>query len=128
MNKTDTLYGTEDQERLDESVEEVIQDLLDGLDEGETAKIGWPIKVIVYRRVDLSKQVVRLADIVLADLLERLDEDNSDPDGDGTEPTATMRQAARQFVSAVLAEYVPWACEPTGEVIEVTREQAKEMA
>jgi hypothetical protein len=57
-------------------------------------------------------------------MLETLDEEHSDPEGDYTRPTPTMQAAALAFAQAVTSEYVSWACEPTGKVIEVTREEA----
>ena len=48
------------------------------------------------------------------------------PDAVPTKPTEAMREAVFTFARVVVAEYVPWACEPTGEVVEYTREQAKE--
>jgi hypothetical protein len=53
-----------------------------------------------------------------------LDEEYSDPDGDYTKPTERMKVVARVFVDAVLNDYQAWACEPTGEVVEITWEDA----
>jgi hypothetical protein len=38
-------------------------------------------------------------------MIETLDEEFSDPDGDGTTPTAAMQEAEKVFIAAVLAEY-----------------------
>jgi hypothetical protein len=47
----------------------------------------------------------------LEDMVERLDEEYGDPEGNYETPvTEGMREAERQFIAAVLAEYHPWAC------------------
>ena len=63
---------------------------------------------------------------MLNKVLDDLDCDYGNPDEDSTKPTEAMWEAALAFARVVVAEYVPWACEPTGEVVEYTREQAKE--
>lgn len=118
------LYGTEDQERLDSSVEAVIATML-ALDEPD--EITWPVRVLEFRHIDPSNKRETLATSILDDFLSQLDEDYGDRDSSGTEPTPAMRSAALAFVNAVLAEYTPWTCEPTGKVVEVTRERAMEM-
>lgn len=77
-------------------------------------------------KVISDKEKAFIAEDLLDRLLERLDEENSDPDGDNTEPTAPMKDAAKTFVEAVVSGYFVWACEPTGQVIEISRGQAKE--
>jgi len=51
-----------------------------------------------------------LAFTVLDVLIERLDEEYSDPNGSPTDYTEKMKQAAYGFVDAVKEEYVSWAC------------------
>jgi hypothetical protein len=49
---------------------------------------------------------------VLESVLETLDEEYGNPDGDVPEaPTDAMIAAAKAFEAVVLAEYKPWACE-----------------
>ena len=133
MTKDQKLYGTDDQETLNESVEEVIERLVDDVYEpGEGTeqtldRINWPVKVHVFRRIDPAPSIPSLTGRVIRDLLELLDEEHADPNGYETKPTEKMLKAAKTFVTAVISEYVPWACEPTGEVIEVTREMAEGM-
>lgn len=50
----------------------------------------------------------------LESLLETLDEDRGNPDGPD-DATDAMKKAEAVFIAAVLAEYVPWACEAVGE-------------
>lgn len=128
------LYGLEDQERLDDEVSAVVERAVDEACEvvGEsfdeiTARMLWPIRVFVYRPAELEVPEV-LGHLALKDLLERLyekygNEDECGPD----EPTAAMVEAATALGKAVRDGYTPWLCVPTGEVIEVTLEQAREM-
>lgn len=134
MNKDERLYGLRDDEAVQGTVRDVIERLVgDAVEKvGEPLaatldRIEWPVVVQVFRRMDVSRDAQSIADNALECALELLDEEHSDPDGDATEPTAEMRKAAEAFAAVVVAEYVSWACEPTGERIEVTREQAKEM-
>lgn len=83
----------------------------------------WPIKVYEYRRMTLEKDII--AEEVLEYVLDRLDSEYSDPNGDNTEPTELMKKAADNFSDIIAKEYIPWACEHTGRIIEVTRDQAK---
>lgn len=136
----DELYGLADDERLSESIEDVVERVLDDavLNRGESFdetadRLEWPLKIYTYRRKVVGIDVKTAAARVALDLvLERLDEEYSDPDGDGTTPTATMCAAAATFVEAVTAGYAGtagyfvWQCEPTGDFVEITREQAKE--
>ena len=45
------------------------------------------------------------AEATLDYLLEQLDEGFADPDGDYTQPTDKMKQAAKEFISAIADEY-----------------------
>ena len=121
MKTDDILYGLQDQERLDTSLEDAIERLLE---DSDPADIDWPVKVFEHRRIDVTRYDLRLAKQALEEMLETLDEEHSDPEGDYTRPTPTMQAAALAFAQAVTREYVSWACEPTGNVIEVTREEA----
>ena len=102
------LFGLLDDELLSSSIEEVTDRFPDGT----------PVEVRVFRKMRV--RVEGLADRLLESLLEDLDEDYGDPDGftsNPTEPTDSMKAAAKQFVEAVVKEYKVWACEPTGEAI-----------
>lgn len=134
MTPDDKCYGLDSQERLDMEAEEVIKRLIDDacLKAGEpfdaiAARLTWPIKVIVFRRMSVLGLSSIIADRALENALELLDEKHADPDGDATEPTSRMIEAAAAFGKAVTEDYVSWACESTGVVIEFTLEQAREM-
>ena len=47
----------------------------------------------------------------LESMLESLDEEYANPDGDPTKPTEKMRTAEAAFIAVVESEYVPWMCE-----------------
>jgi hypothetical protein len=133
MKRDDLLYGLEHQEHLEQSIEDVISGVIEDHCEkvGESfeviaERVPWPVGVRVFKRMGIPS-ADHLAKRVLGDTLETLDEEHSDPDGDPTEPTQAMRDAALVFAKAIASEYVPWACQPTGDTVSVTREQAKEM-
>jgi hypothetical protein len=134
MKKDDVCYGLEHWERLEmdpESVvERVLEDACDKVGEGFdalAARIEWPIRILVYKRRDIGGEACAesIAARAIEHALENLDEEYADPDGDYTKATDRIKDAARAFGRAVVADYVSWSCEPTGEVIEYTREQAE---
>ena len=127
------LYGLKDWEELvptvEEVVEKVLEDNCDFAGEGDSAiadRLTWPLEVVVFRRMDVGgkAEAQRIASDVLERTLEWLDEEFGNPDGDATDATDGMNEAAQAFGRVVVAEYVAWQCEPTGEVIKVTREEA----
>ena len=107
-------WGLPDSERLvhstpDEAIEEILDQASCPLaDYGEVVVVGYANVEPVWKAAS-----------ILEDFLDRLDEEYGDPDGDITEPTEAMKQAADAFVRAVLAEYQTWVCEPTGEQVRV---------
>jgi hypothetical protein len=135
MNKNYLFYGLRDDERLemdpDMVVERVLENAVESVGEGNDAvfaRIEWPIQVHVFRRMDIGgeRYAQEIATNAIESVLESLDETYFDPDGYGrTSPTEGMKAAALAFGRAVVADYVPFACEPTGEVIEYTREQVE---
>lgn len=63
----------------------------------------------------MEPNVDDFADRVLTHLLEAVDEQYGDPDGnEENEPTDDMEAAAKVFVKAVLKECHIWACEEIG--------------
>lgn len=135
MKQDGVLYGIEGQEQLDESIEGVVESLMiggwsytggSGTWKEIADQISWPIEVLVYRRKALPGPEAG-AEAVLGYLLDLFDDEYGDPDKAYNDPTPGMKAAAETFVQAVLSEYVPWQCEPTGEIIRVTREEAAAM-
>lgn len=135
MNKNDIFYGLETDEQLMLSVEEAIDNVFNYGDLAEPGKeldelmdnAQWPIRVLKFRRVKLTRLIPILAAKLAEVALEVIDEEHGDPDGNPAEPSQRMKDAALEFAKVMVEEYTPWACEPTGEVIEVTREMAKEI-
>jgi hypothetical protein len=71
------------------------------------------IKVYGWARMEIDKGMrAALADIALEDVIDRIEEEYGDPDGDVVpDKTDKMREAAATFVEAVLKSYTVWACE-----------------
>jgi len=132
MTDEPKVYGLEDwvslEMDLDAVVERVVDEACEVVGEGFVAivaRMKWPLRVVVYRRAKIVPD--GYVDGAVIEMLDALNEKYTCPDSEPTEATETMRAAAKTFIAAVLAEYVPWTCEPTGEVIEVTELQAREM-
>ncbi len=122
------FWGEKDDERLTHTTpDDAIEAIIDGHHPTPIAEIG---TVTVHEFAPMKPRVA--AGTIfgpLSTLIERLDEEYSDPEGDGTKATETMLAAERAFIAAVLAEYKPWACEPTGNVVTVNAlEWAREHA
>jgi len=114
------VWGEEGSEYLYDSLGEAVAEML----EQRLPDIPETLTMVGYRRM---KAELRPSD-VLESLLEELDEELGDPDGDeATKPTPAMIEAAEAVCKVVLAEYVPWACEECGvrETVDV-REWARE--
>jgi len=122
MGHTAVYWGQPDDERLshehpDDAIEEYLSAIYDG------ASDMFPEEVIVYGFKRMEPDTEACVDAVLDCLLDRLDEDFADPEGDGTKPTEAMKAHARTFVSNILDEYSVWACELNGEHIAVKTQQ-----
>lgn len=105
------FYDCSDPEQLSHSdPSEAIEYALDLMDaDPET------IEVTAYKRIEVD--IPDLAERVLEDAIERLDEMLGDPGGDPFEPTVGMKVAALSFAQYIAAEYQPWQCEPCGSAI-----------
>lgn len=69
----------------------------------------WPETVTVNGFARMTVDRKRLCPLDL--LLEELDEEYGDPEGDYPIPTDAMKGAEKTFLDVVLSEYTPWACE-----------------
>jgi hypothetical protein len=97
-------WGAENQEQLSlEDVDEAIEEILG--DAGKPDLLPAKIKIYGYAPMELE-----IPDI-LDDILEGLDEELGDPDGNPTEPTPVMIFAANTLRDAIEQEYHVWACE-----------------
>jgi hypothetical protein len=119
-NQNDILYGFPGDERLSTSLEELIEDHFCEKIEDD---ISWPLVVHEFKRMTPSLS----AENILDDVLDRLDEEYGDPDGNSTEPTEIMKKAADVFVAVILAGYLPYVCEETGNTVTVTKEMAMDL-
>jgi hypothetical protein len=127
------MYGLDGwdtlEDDLDDVVDRAVEDACETAWEGAERIMGrmqWPLRVWVYRRMPLPTPE-RLAERILTTALNSLDEEYGDPDGRAPEPTPAMQEPAMACAKVILAEYKPWACEPTGEFIEITQAEAQKM-
>lgn len=81
----------------------------------EMVKTRPTLTLVEFKRMEIDP--ARLG--VLEHLLEFLDEEYGNQDGDWTTPTPDMKSAELTFIKAVLKEYEVWQCEPTGKKEEV---------
>lgn len=126
--KDQRLYGLASCEHVEQDIVAIIKDLVDEASKpGDTVeqacnRVAWPVEVHVFRHKDATGMAAAIADNALERVLEALDLELGDPDGEATEPTEAMRLAAREFARTVCMEYVSWTCEATGEVVKVAKE------
>jgi len=124
--KTARLYGLKDQDRLFATEpQEVALEVLDTPSNNSSQmEDAFPIKVYEYERIPISLDPQR----VLDDVIEILDEDYADPDGDDTVPTERMVEASKRFVEVIKEEYVPTLYSPTGKFVEYSFSDALEIS
>lgn len=97
-------------EDMDEAIEAYLDDLWERDQEWASYKSHLPEKLSVYgwKRIKVNADMLWEP---LEDVLDRIDEEYGDPDGDGQDITDKMKEAQRVFLEAVAAEYKCWACE-----------------
>jgi hypothetical protein len=102
-NSRDPKYwGLPEAERLTATTkDEAIEEILDCLGEDPET-----IEVCGYAPMEMEGLTGTLERI-----LESLDEEYGDPDGNPTEPTETMKEAEAAFLAVIEREYVVWACD-----------------
>ena len=106
MTRTIEYWDSEGEERLTHTDQyDAIENMLDGI-----GKLPETIEICGYARMELPG-VESLATDVLERLLEGLDEEYGDLEGGYVSGTDKMKEAAKVFLTAVLDEYVSWACE-----------------
>jgi hypothetical protein len=110
------LWGEDGQELLrHHSANEAIEEVIDGYHPGPIDG-DWEISVYEYQPI---KPGIDSCGSPLERVLEILDEEYGDPDGDGHDRTEAMKAAEKTFIEAVLTEYRSWMCEQTGKVVTV---------
>jgi hypothetical protein len=115
------FWSVEDNEELSHTdLEDAVEEYLDDFMSPRMTQADWDaipetVEVIGYKRMD--PLTVGSVDHYgpLDHLLESLDDEFGDPNGNPTDRTSAMEDAAEEFVGKVLAEYTVWACEPSGE-------------
>lgn len=118
----ESFWGMDGWESLESDIEDAVKRYVG--DACETAlvemveKAEWPA---VFNEHKHAKKPD--AARVLERVLENLDEDLGNPDGDATEPTPKMLAA----MQTILDEYTVWNCEETGKTVTVTKEEALAM-
>lgn len=125
MSRRDTkevvYWDCEDSEQLrHETVDEAIEAFIDGFD--DPAMVPQTIEVKGYRRVPVEAYGINILD----DVLEALDEEYGDPDGDSTEPTPAMKKAEAAFLDTICSEYTPCLCEPCDSVLIQTKDWVRD--
>ena len=117
------FYGLEDQERLNYDPEESIVDMFDCVSLEDVEKYDFPISINVFEPIDYTLN----AEDILESILENLDDNYGEPDGDYTKPTEKMKIAAETLARTIKEEYISWQCEKTGETIKYSKEEVMEI-
>lgn len=112
MKREVKFWAAPDTERLVHTdFDEAVEDILDGMEPTPIAELPETIEVAGFARAIVPLNVLYKP---LEDIIERLDEDYGDPEGEYfTESTDTMREAQAQFLQIVRDEYQKqcWACD-----------------
>jgi hypothetical protein len=108
LDKIGTVYwGPPGEERYSSSdIEEVIEMVLDHAHPGVPGTIT---VVAMSPRIMTAKDVS--PDTILENTLEYLDEEYGDPDGDHTDPTPAMGEAAQKLAEVIARDYEVWICD-----------------
>ena len=100
-------WGRPEAERIDhDDLDEAIGAILDDAHPDRPDEI----EVAGYARMVVEAGWPRPGDLV-EHVLQNVDEEHGDPNGERDPITERMLDAAREFLAVVAAEYVPWACE-----------------
>ncbi len=121
-----TYYGIGGQERLSSEPENVVLELMENMDKDEYPT--FPIMVHVWEQMTPFKDLEKFSNSILEDIFENLDENYGDPDNYGTEQTDTMKKASLEFTKVLANEYHVWMCDPTGEILKYSKEEAMKIA
>lgn len=104
-----TYWGFNGDDRLTcTTIDELVEKFYD---EYEGNALPEEIEIVGFNRMIINDNNNIYSKNVINGLLESLDEEYGNPDDDYTSPTPSMTEAAKEFVSKILVEYEPWACE-----------------
>lgn len=109
-----------------QSVEEFME-CLDQSDIDAALASGEPIEIVAYKRDMPTRGECAFLD----DLLERLDEERTNPDGDWQDNYKTggleaLKAAEQAFIDVLLANYEPWGMERAAVILVPVAEWLKE--
>jgi len=108
MSEKIVAWGLEDDERLSHSeMDDAIESVLDGIGDLNAPPETIEMCGFIHKKPSVKREATGALDRIL----ESLDEEYGDPDGGYIEATDSMKDAAQEFVAAVLDEYTVWACE-----------------
>ena len=113
MNKI--WYTVEDEEHGYDDLKEAINFFIEGQED-----ISYPISISVGKRMTLPID----GKSIIAEILENLDQEHSDPDGDYTKPTKEMLEASNKLAEIIKSQYKSFWIEPTGEKMEISESEA----
>lgn len=123
-NKPDPdFWAISDTETLQhELVEDAVREYLDDFMSPHMTQEDWDrlpetFEVLGYNRMTPN---VECYCRMLEDLLEYLDEEFGNPNGDPTQPTPGMQQAEKEFIEKVLKEYEVYQCEYSGDKVTIS--------
>ena len=112
------FWGPPEAERLiHDDVDEAVEDILDDMYPTPIADLPETIEVVGYAPMAVSMNIVDTIysdDSPLEMVIERLEEEYGDPEGENeVDITERMKAAERHFLQVVRDEYQPqcWACE-----------------
>ena len=120
-------------DRITEDENEAVENYLDNFYDGplcaesKTPVLAEPfprkLSVQPYVRMDVTGTIRNGGDALL-NLLEWIDEEHGDPEGDFEQPRfQEMEEAEKAFLARIAELYVSWNCEEHGEAIEVDVEE-----
>ena len=96
---------------------------LDGIG-GKLKDLPETIEVVGYRRKEVTKRDLYYMNSPLEQIIEYLDDEWGDPDGEFDQSGwKEMSAAEDQFLQVIIDNYVPWACEEIPETKETVNVQ-----
>ena len=105
MSDREIVYwDCEEQEHLThDDMDDAIESILDDM---APSPLPRKMKICGYARMEM-----KMATGALEDVLENLDMEYGDPDGERSDPTPKMQLAEEMFLEVVRSEYEVWTCE-----------------
>jgi len=110
-------YGIETDERLMLTKMEVIEKNFHDVKDVEEYNFPFIVYEFTPREINID------AEWLLDYVLEYLDDEYGDPDGDYTKPSQKMIDAAQEFIKVIKSEYTPLACVKTGKSYKYSKEE-----